>query len=273
MVKCGDWPVGVCSWSLQTDIAGVADAMAKLGIEHVHLAVRPALQGDDNGYLAAAKRQNWTISSTMIDFPQEDYSTLESIKLTGGIAPDRYWQPNHSLVLRAVDVTTKLGVKRLSMHAGFIDAGRPEYARKFYDRIQCLADAAAKKNIILLMETGQETADELSAFLKQLDHPSVGVNFDPANMILYDKGSPVEAVRVLAPWIKHIHIKDAIRTKRTGTWGTETPWGQGEVDAHAFLEVLKEIGFDGVLAVEREAGEDRFGDIKLAVNSLSSFIL
>ncbi|MHC4497803.1 MAG: hypothetical protein ACYS21_01665 [Planctomycetota bacterium] len=83
MVKCCDWPVGVCSWSLRTDIGGVAEAMSKLDIEHVHLAAGPALEENGNEYLKAVERQNWTISSTMIDFPQEDYSTLESIKLTG----------------------------------------------------------------------------------------------------------------------------------------------------------------------------------------------
>ena len=80
MVKCGEWDVGVCSWSLQTDIAGVAEAMSKLGIEHVHLAVGPALETDGDKYLEAISRQNWTISSTVTGFGQEDYSTLETIK-------------------------------------------------------------------------------------------------------------------------------------------------------------------------------------------------
>jgi sugar phosphate isomerase/epimerase len=96
----------------------------------------------------------------------------------------------------------------------------------------------------------------------------MGVNFDPANMILYDKGDPIEAVRVLAPWIKHVHIKDAIRTKTPGQWGAEVPWGDGQVNSGAFLKVLRKVGFAGVLAIEREAGDDRVGDIKLAVERL-----
>ena len=75
---------------------------------------------------------------------------------------------------------------------------------------------------------------------------------------------------MLAPWIKHIHIKDATRTTKPGTWGAEVPWGDGQVGTEAFLNVLKEIGFEGVLAIEREAGDDRFGDIKLAAERLSS---
>jgi L-ribulose-5-phosphate 3-epimerase len=270
-MKCLDWPVGVCSWSLQRDIAAVAEAMKRIGIEHVHLAVRPALQEKGEDFLAEVQRQSWIISSTMIDFPQEDYSTLESIKATGGIVPDEHWQQNHKLFLGAADVTVELGVKYLSMHAGFIDESNPAYAKKFYDRIKCLADAASEKNIMLLLETGQETAQELRNFLEKLNHPAVGVNFDPANMILYDKGNPVEAVQVLSPWIKHIHIKDAIRTKRPGAWGAEVPWGDGQVNSGSFLNALKEIGFEGVLAIEREADNDRFVDINLAAERLQRF--
>ena len=121
---------------------------------------------------------------------------------------------------------------------------------------------------MLLLETGQETAQELRNFLEELNNPVIGVNFDPANIILYDKGDPIEAVRVLAPWIKHIHIKDATRTKQPGTWGLEVPWGDGEVGPETFLNVLKEIGFEGTLAIEREAGDDRLGDVKLAAERL-----
>jgi len=271
MVKCGSWPVGVCSWSLQKDIAGLAKAMSKIGVEHVHLAVRAALRQDGGQYLAAVRRQNWSITGTMIDFPHEDYSTLESIRLTGGIAPDEYWQQSRTLFAEAAALTARLSVPYLSMHAGFIDLSQAGYARKFYERISELADKAQQSNVMLLLETGQESPDELAEFLEMLDHPAVGVNFDPANVILYDKGDPAEALRVLAPWIKHVHIKDAVRTHEPGTWGTEVPWGQGQVGGDGFLRVLKEVGFSGALAVEREAGDNRFADIRLAVESLGKF--
>lgn len=270
-MKCKNWPIGVCSWSLQMDVNGVADAMNRIGIDTVHLGVRTALGDGGNDFLAAVKDQNWTISATMIDFPQEDYTTLDSIKVTGGVGPDEYWEQNQELFLGATDVTVKLGVKYLSMHAGFIDENDIAYAEKFYERIRSLADAADEKNIMLLLETGQETAEELRNFLKELDHPAIGVNFDPANMILYDKGNPIEAVKILAPWVKHIHIKDANRTTQPGTWGAEVPWGDGQVQTEDFLNALGEIGFDGTLAIEREAGYDRFGDVKLAAERLSSY--
>jgi len=268
-MKCNNWPIGVCSWSLQTDVRGVAEAMKKIGIDHVHLGIRAAVGEKGDEFLAAVEAQNWTISATMIDFPQEDYSTLETIKVTGGVAPDQYWERNQELFLGAADATVKLGVKYLTMHAGFVDESDVVYAEKFYERIRSLADAAAEKDIMLLLETGQETAEELRHFLEELNHPALGVNFDPANMILYDQGNPIEAVQVLAPWIKHIHVKDANRTQKPGTWGAEVPWGDGQVEPQAFLNALNNIEFDGTLAIEREAGNDRLGDVKLAAERLT----
>ena len=271
MRTCKGWPVSVCSWSFQKDIEDVAEALQDLDIGYVNLALLPALLQDGQAYKDFIIQQDWTISSTMINFPCEDYSTLDRIKVTGGLTPDEHWEENKALALGAIDLTAELGAEYLLMHWGFIDHSDKAYVQTFYDRTKLLADAATNKGVKFLMETGQETAEELKQFLEELNHPALCVNFDPANMILYDKGVPVEAVKVLAPWIRHIHIKDATRTQVPGTWGTEVPWGTGEVGAEVFLQVLEEIGFEGALAIEREAGDDRFGDIKMAAEKLSAY--
>jgi L-ribulose-5-phosphate 3-epimerase len=269
-MMCKNRPIGVCSWSLRTDVAGVAKALGELGLQHVHLGIRSAVEDSSGKVLGTIMAQKWTITSTMIDFPQEDYSTLDTIKVTGGVVPDAYWQQNHNLFLGAVIATAKLGVKYLSMHAGFIDESDKAHAEKITARIRDLANVAADNGVILLLETGQENAVDLRQFLETLNHKSVGVNFDPANMILYDKGDPIEAVRVLSPWIRHLHVKDATRTTKPGTWGAEVPWGDGQVGVKRFIDVLDEVGFDGAMAIEREAGDNRFGDIKLAVERLTA---
>lgn len=270
-VKCDTWPVAVCSWSLRTDPHGVAEAMRQLGVDHVNLTLRPVFADDGNAYLDAIRRQRWTISATTIGFPQEDYSSLESIRVTGGILSDDCWPRNQQMVARAAAITAELGVRFLTMHAGFIESDDAAQARRLRDRLVSLADEVARRGIMLLMETGQETAESLRELLEELRHPALGVNFDPANMILYGKGNPVAAVRTLGPWIKHVHIKDAVRTRQPGTWGTEVPWGEGEVGTTAFLAALKTVGFAGVLAIEREAGNNRLGDIRLAAERLGSY--
>ena len=264
------WPIGVCGWSLQDDIAGISAAMTEIGLTHIHLAAGPAIGEGGDKYLAAVQAQGWTITSTMIGFPQEDYSSLVTIRETGGIAPDDAWEANCELYMKAVDVTARLGVPYLSTHAGFLDHADEAYARKFYDRIRIMADAVAEKGIMLLMETGQESAAELKDFLVELNHPALGINFDPANMILYDKDAPADAVRILAPWIRHIHVKDAVRSTTPGEWGAEVPWGDGQVGGKAFTAVLEEIGFRGAVAIEREAGDQRVADVRTAVERLTA---
>ena len=110
------------------------------------------------------------------------------------------------------------------------------------------------------------TSDELAEMLTNL--PGVFVNFDPANMVLYGKGDPVRAVGILAPWIRHVHVKDALFSKTPGEWGTEVEWTKGDVRADDFIAALDKVGYTGFLAVEREAGDDRPGDIARAVEDL-----
>jgi len=266
------WNIGVCSWSLQAGIDDIAAVMDKIGVNHVHLAVGPALTDDGKEYIAAIRQQDWVISSTMISFEEEDYSSPETIKVTGGVVPDDSWEKNKKIFTDAVRITCQLKVQYLSLHAGFIDHTDSEKYQVMCDRIKYMADIAAGSGIILLLETGQESANDLAGFIKDVNHPAVGINFDPANMLLYDKGNPIEAIKVLSPWIKHVHIKDAIKTEIPGQWGAEVPWGDGQVPGDKFLATLKEVGYEGALAVEREAGDSRIDDIALAVERLKQYI-
>jgi len=266
VIKCNDWPIGVCTWSLGNDFDRLDALREQSKVSHIHFTVSPALGKNGEDHLLRVQKEGWEITATMIDFPQEDYSSLESIKVTGGIVPDEYWDGNLKRVSGAIDITAELGVKYLSLHFGFL-----ELTDKLTDRAKILADKAAQKNIQLLMETGQETAAELRQFLEEVNHPALGVNFDPANMILYGKGSPIEAVQVLAPWVKHVHIKDALYTQTPGRWGVEVPWGAGQAGGNEFLKALKQINFVGVIAIERDSGDDRLGDIKTAVEALNAF--
>ena len=182
--------------------------------------------------------------------------------------PDANWTENRALALDAIERTAEMGVPFLSLHAGFIDHHDVEGYKTFAARMTELADAAQARDVQILMETGQEAAKDLRTCLEDLAHPALGVNFDPANMILYGKGDPIEAVRVLAPWIRHVHIKDATTSTVAGEWGAEVPWGDGDVGREQFLAVLEEVGYTGALAVEREAGEQRLADIHTAVERL-----
>ena len=260
--------LAVCSWSLQAaNPRELIEKISATGLRRVQLALDPLREAPEVwGETERLLRQNKIeIISGMFGGVGEDYSTLASIRATGGIAPDATWEKNLQFIRTNATIAMMLGWPLVTFHAGFLphEPSDPAFA-KMLARLRTIADLFAEKNIELGLETGQETAPALAAFLQALDRPNVGVNFDPANMILYDKGNPVEALRVLAPWLRQVHIKDARRTTVPGAWGTEVAVGAGEVDWPAFFAALRAVNYTGNLVIEREAGDRRVADIVTA---------
>ena len=269
--------IGVCSWSYQRPLREVADEMAKIGVKGIDLALTPFVAPDgrhgvEEGEeaLAFAKAQfasgAWRLFATMISFPQEDYSTLDTIRKTGGVVPDDCWPRNREIAAAAAELSGSLGAPYMLFHAGFLDESNPAAYAAYVERVSFVRDACAKAGVQLILESGQETAEDLARFLR--DVPGLYVNFDPANMILYGKGRPMEALETLVPWIRKIHVKDADATAVPGTWGTERPWGEGQVGGAAFIDALNGLGFTGNMTIEREGGDDRVGDIARAAACL-----
>jgi sugar phosphate isomerase/epimerase len=123
------------------------------------------------------------------------------------------------------------------------------------------------------METGQEKAPELLRFLNDLNAKNVGVNFDPANMMLTAPATPVEAVQTLGRHIRHVHLKDALISDRPGLeWGKEVPFGRGHLDVVAFFRSLEDAGYAGPYVIEREGGEDVLADLQDTVARLQDIL-
>lgn len=263
-------PIGLCSWSVENDLNLLARLRERTGLDRVHLDLNPELSGQKN-YIERFIDQRWQFSATMVGFPQEDYTTLDTIRRTGGIVPDDVWPQNKQRVLDAIKLTRQLNVPYLEFHFGFIDDTDKTAFNRLLDKAQRLADAAGQEKVTILMETGQETAATLRRFLEAAAHPALAVNFDPGNMILYGKGNPIEAVGIVGRWIRHTHAKDALPAEKAGQWGKEMAWTKGKVNTDAFLKALRQIGYQGTLSIEREAGVSRLDDIELAIRALSEW--
>lgn len=258
--------LAVCGWSLQA--AGPAQLVERVqaaGFDHVQLDLDPFREKPSVWASAPDlfRRHGITPVSGMFRTVGEDYSTLESIRRTGGIVPDGTWEQNLANAQITAQNAETLGLKFVMFHAGFLphDPASPEF-QKLAGRVRQIARLFAARGITLGCETGQETAAALRTFLEHLGEPNVAVNFDPANMLLYGNGDPIAAVRAVGRWIKGVHMKDAAVTTTPGTWGTELPVGTGQVDWPAFFEALDEVGFDGWLCFEREAGDRRVEDLR-----------
>ena len=268
--------LAVCSWSLQpTHAHHLADQLLLIEVPRVQIALDP-LRDDPPAWTdleSRFRKDNVSIVSGMFGTVGEDYTTLESIRRTGGLVPDPTWEQNWENIRATADLASRLKLNLVTFHAGFLprDPAGIE-GRKLLDRVARVADLFADRNIDLALETGQEDAETLRRFLDQLNRPNVGVNFDPANMILYDKGDPIPALRTLAPFLKQCHVKDARRTRKPGAWGEEVVVGTGEVAWGEFCACLNEIQFEGSCCIEREAGDERGQDILAARKYLETIL-
>jgi L-ribulose-5-phosphate 3-epimerase len=266
--------IGVCSWSLQvTSVPELKGFLDKLGLSVVQIACgdpHHASWNEGDAMPAAAKAAGLVMCGSMLGFPGEDYTTPQHIEKTGGFGdpatrPERIEQFKWGL-----QRTKDLGLTDIMLHAGFIpevgDAGR----KAFLDTLAHVSDLAQRAGITVAFETGQESSKLLRQTLDDLKCPNLKVNFDPANMLLYDKDDPIKAVELLAPDIRSVHVKDANRPTVKGTWGAEVPLGTGQTNTKLFVQTLKKVGYRGPLCIEREVGsqQERFRDIEHGVKFL-----
>ncbi|MFA6044315.1 MAG: sugar phosphate isomerase/epimerase family protein [Phycisphaerales bacterium] len=268
-----DVPLAVCSWSLRpADAAGLRRSLNECGLAAVQLHLNPLVERAHEGWSEGACREalrGVAVVSGMMSPLGEDYSTLESIRRTGGVRSDATWEGNRQLAERMAGVCAAWGIGLVTLHAGFVP---PEGGREhevMVERVGWLARCFGEVGTRLALETGQEAAATLMGFLKDVDEvsgewPRVGVNFDPANMVLYGMGDPVAALRLVRARVVQVHIKDAVPSATAGEWGEERVVGEGSVAWREFFEVLKE-GEMPRLVIEREAGEAREADVRRAV--------
>lgn len=266
--------LALCSWSLQPQSCDdLIEKVRTCGIDRVQLHLDPIAEEADGWEDATDRLESAGVGllSGMVMCVGEDYSTIAAIERTGGIVPDDTWPATMERMRKCAPVVGWMGLSLVTFHAGFIPADRSHPVRaKMLDRIHQTADLFAEHGCQIGLETGQEAAETLLNFLDQLGREDVGVNFDPANILLYGSGDPIDALNRLVGRVKQVHLKDAIPSGQPGEWGTEVPVGKGQVNWPAFFSTLQQAGYTGPLPIEREAGDDRIGDIRAGANFVRS---
>ena len=266
--------IGVCSWSLQVkSVPELKKLLARLGVDVVQIACgdpHHAAWDEGERMPEAAKAAGFRMTGAMLGFPGEDYTTPATIQKSGGFGNPATRAERMERFRWALDRTRALGLSDLMLHAGFLPEPKDPDRKPFLDTLAKVSQLAKEKDIIIAFETGQETADLLRLTLDELRCPNLKVNFDPANMILYEKGDPIRAVEILGPDIRSVHVKDAIGTKVSGTWGEEVPLGKGQANIKQFIKTLQKVGYRGPLCIEREVGdqEQRIADLAHGIRFL-----
>lgn len=261
--------IGVCSWSLRpTGSLDLAAMAHRVGIKHIQLHLDPVRESKSDWgeiqTIQVLRRAGIEIVSGMMSMAGEDYATLESIARTGGVRADATWPTNLAAAKGNARLARRLGLSLVTFHAGFIPRDAGAERSKMIDRLRQIVDVFDDSGVRVAFETGQESAETLLDALRELERPHAGVNFDPANMVLYGMGNPVAALELLAPRVAQIHIKDAVPAANAGEWGDEVPAGTGSVDWTRFFQAIAHRGIGCDLIIEREAGAKRIDEVVIA---------
>ncbi len=194
--------------------------------------------------------------------------------LTLGLVPAEYRQRRIQDLMNGSDFATKIGVEKIATHVGFL----PENpnSKEFHEvvcAVRVVAEYCKKNGQSFLFETGQETPVTLLRTIEAVGTGNLGINLDPANLILYGKANPVDALDVFGKYVMEVHAKDGKYPTEGMELGKETRIGEGKVNFPAFINKLRKVGFDGNLIIEREiTGEEQSKDIRASKIYLETFI-
>jgi len=254
------WPIGVFA-SLDAGLGVKLSVVRELGIPTIqlHAPSRPARTAEGaREFLDKLREIDVTLTAVFGGFEGESYADIPTVERTVGLVPRETRAAREAEMREIADFARLLNVDVVALHLGFVphDAGDPLWTEAV-QLTRALCDHCRGNRQALHLETGQEDADTLVRFIAAVERDNLFVNFDPANMILYGSGEPIEALRKVGRWVKSVHCKDAKWAANPGKeWGQEVALGDGDVGFENYLRTLDEIGYIGPLTIEREIPQD-----------------
>ncbi len=251
--------------------------LTKFGFDNCQLNCwKPELFTDENAEFlnSLCEKYGITISAIWCGWEGPRVWDFYDGQLTIGLVPTDYRAMRIKNLCDGADFAKKLGVVNVATHMGFI----PEnpYDENFNSlcvAIRTVAEHLKKNEQYLLFETGQETPVTMMRCFEKVGTDNLGVNLDTANLILYGKGNPVDALDVLGKYVRNVHAKDGRFPTNGKELGEETKMGEGKVDFNAVISGLHKLGYDGYLTIEREIkGDQQTKDIEDAKVYLQNIV-
>lgn len=254
------WPIGVFV-SCDAGLGLPLEAVKQIGVPTVQLhAPQPASRTVTNADQLMARLSELRVVPTCMfaGFRGESYEDIPTVQKTVGLTPPATRKERIEELKRVSEFAGMLEIDSIGLHVGFIP--HDESSDDFSTLVAAMREVCqfcAGHGQAVHLETGQEPAAVLLKFLQRAEQDNLFVNFDPANMILYGSGEPLEALAEIGPYVRSVHCKDAKWSERPGqSWGTEVPLGEGDVDFPRFLQMLANLGYVGPLTIEREIPQE-----------------
>lgn len=263
-----DLEVGAMFWAVRDPLPVIKALGVSCG--QLGIAGDVNLTGAAERWKKELAEHDFTLFTVFCAYNGENYADIPTVERTVGFIPPATRAEREARTIEVSDFAAAIGVKSIACHIGFVpeDTSNPDFIA-VRDMVRRICDHAKKNGQTFALETGQEPAQTLLHFFKEVDRDNLGINFDPANMILYGTGDPIEALGILAPHVISVHAKDGNwpPKDKPGALGTEQPLGQGSVGMPRFVAKLKEIGYKGAMNIEREVEDlqQRYADMASAV--------
>ncbi len=254
------WPIGVFT-SIDAGLGVDLNVARELGIPTIQIHAPHAgnrTSATAQQILARLKEYGISVTAVFGGFDGESYADIPTVERTIGLVPATTRAVRLAEMKEISDFAAALGCPVIALHLGFVphDTSTALYA-DVLQVTQDLCHYAAQHGQCLHLETGQETAAGLVQFIEDTGCNNLFVNFDPANMILYGTGEPIEALELLGQRVRSVHLKDAKWSDQPCVeWGQEVPLGAGDVNMERYLETLQAIGYQGPLTIEREIPQE-----------------
>ena len=241
--------------------------LAELGFEACHLVYKPEEYCSDaaKAVRESAEKYGIDICAQFAGFRDSEIAWYDTRYLyrTLGIAAPAYRLERMKYLKKAIDFASEAGIQDVIIHAGYIpnDLLSEGYA-EMLKAVDSAANHCEPRGVNLLLETGTEVPIILRALIEDLGRKNVFINFDPANILMYGFGNPVDALCVFGKYVRNMHGKDGCLPTDPHHFGEERAVGQGMVDFAAIFRKFREIGYDRYCVIEREiSGEQQITDI------------
>lgn len=250
------------------------DKAEKLGLSCVQLQSWNMAMCRDEVAKAAredAEKRGVRISSFWAGYPGPSCWNFLQGPATLGFVPVEYRWARIEALKAWARFAHLLGAPAIVTHAGFLpeNAADPEF-QPVVVALRQVAVCCEELGLGFWFETGQETPVTLLRYMHAIGTSNLGINLDPANLMMYGKGNPVDALHVFGAHVKSVHVKDGCVPTDPMHLGAEKPLGEGQVDFPALLKGLKAHGFNGDLIIEREiSGEEQERDIRMAIEKIT----
>ncbi len=251
----GDNPVGIflrCTGE-EDPLRGL-QAVKAMGIDTIQVSRLPDRFYTPEGareFAGMLRDTRMRADSVVVVFEGESYKDRDTVVRTVGFRPLQLIPERLTYARKCVDFAQAIGARIVTFHMGFLPADPADEAYKaMLKAVTDVAAYAAGKGVTISLETGQETGEQLAAFLDTITVARVGVNFDPANLVIYGVDSPSRALKHFVSRVTSMHVKDALLPETPGAMGLEVRPGEGRAELAECFRMLKAGGFKGALVVE-----------------------